>query len=147
MRRTVFLGIGVGGLLVAIFLAGFLTVRRPPRLTQLQAAPGYVLAGPMIRLGTGAEARVLDLGWCAGVARPLVPGQRVTAWTDTDGFGRLRVWRVEQDTQVICRHTESTAALAAANRPLRALALGAAALGILALAARLLDVWRIAQRG
>jgi len=150
MRRTVFLAVGAVGLLVAVLLAALLTVRRAPRLVHLKPVTGVVVvasATPTIRISTRAGTRTLDLGWCEGVARPLAAGQAVTAWTDADALGRTRVWRIEQDTRPICRFTESTAAVAAANRSLRVLALFAAAVGLLGFAGLLLESWRRSQRG
>jgi len=140
MRRTVFLAVGVVGLLVAVFLAGLLTVRRPPRLLGLKPQTGIVaLRGstPTIQVATRAGTRTLDLGWCVGLSRPLTAGQTVTAWTDSDSLGRTRVWRIEQDTRPVCRFTESTAAVGAANRRHRVIALAAAAV----------ESWRQVQRG
>jgi hypothetical protein len=146
MRRTVFLAVGVGGLLVAIVLAGLLTVRRAPQLTRLTPVPGVVVAGPKIQ-PAAARSAALDFGWCAGLTRPVPAGRAVTAWTDTDRLGRTRVWRIEQDTRAICRFAESTAAVAASNRRLRVIALAAAAVGLLAFAGLLLETWRVYQRG
>src|SRR5687768_15251741 len=145
MRRTVFLAVGVGGLLVAIVLAGLLTVRRAPQLTRLTPVHGVVVSGPAIQ-PTAARAGTLDFGWCAPVGPPLATGQRVTAWTDTDALGRARVWRVEQDSRAICRFAESTAAVTASNRRLRVVALSAAAVGLLAFAGLLLETWRVYRR-
>src|SRR5205823_6904354 len=101
MRRTVLLAVGVVGLLVALVLAGLLTVRRVPRLPQLTPIPGVVVAGPAIQPGGRLGSARLDLGWCAG--RPLTAGQAVTVWTDTDTLGRARVWRIEQEGRTVCR--------------------------------------------
>lgn len=147
MRRTLFLAVGVVGLLVAVILAGLLTVRRAPRLAQLEPITGVVVAGSSIQLNTRAGRGTLGLGWCAGVSRPLATGQTVTAWTDADALGRTRVWRIEQEMRPICRFSESTTAVAAANRPLRVVALAAAAVGLLGFAGVLLESWRRFQRG
>ncbi|MBM3219208.1 MAG: hypothetical protein FJZ38_11115 [Candidatus Rokubacteria bacterium] len=146
MRRMVFLAIGVAGLLVALSLAGLLTVRRVPRLTQLTPVAGVVVNGPTIRYTSRTASGTLDLGWCAGLGRPLAAGQPVTAFTDTDALGRVRVWRIEQEGRAICRFAESTAAVTAANRPLRVIALAAAAVGLLAFAGLLLESWRAYRR-
>jgi hypothetical protein len=143
----VFLAVGVVGLLVALSLVGLLTVRRVPRLTQLTPVAGVVVNGPAIRYTTRTASGTLDLGWCAGVGRPLATGQPVTAFTDTDSLGRVRVWRIEQDSRPVCRFAESTAAVTAANRPLRVIALAAAAVGLLAFAGVLLESWLVYRRG
>jgi len=147
MRRTAFLALGVAGILVAGTLAGLLTARRAPRLTQLKPVSGVVAPGPSIRVTTGTGTETLGFGWCADVSRPLAAGRAVTAWTDADALGRTRVWRIEQDTRPVCRFTDSTAAVAAANRPLRVVALAAAAAALLAFAGLLLESWRGVQRG
>jgi len=113
----VFLAVGVVGLLVALSLVGLLTVRRVPRLTQLTPVAGVVVNGPAIRYTTRTASGTLDLGWCAGVGRP------------------------------VCRFAESTAAVTAANRPLRVIALAAAAVGLLAFAGVLLESWLVYRRG
>jgi hypothetical protein len=130
-----------------VVLAGLLTVRRAPRLSQLTPITGVVVAGPSIRFSTRAGSGTLGLGWCSGVSRPLAAGQIVTVWTDADALGRTRVWRIERETRPICRFTESTTAVAAANRPLRVVALAAAAVGLLGFAGLLLEMWRRFQRG
>ena len=145
MRRTVFLAVGVGGLLVAIVLAGLLTVRRAPQLSRLTPVPGVVVSGPAIQ-PSAARTGTLDFGWCATVARPIAAGQKVTAWTDTDALGRTRVWRIEQDSRAVCRFAESTTAATASNRRLRVIALSAAAVGLLAFAGLLLETWRVYRR-
>lgn len=150
MRRRLLLAIGVVGLLVAVILAGLLTVRRVPRLVGLTPMAGVTaLAGttPTVQVTTREGTRTLALGWCTGVSRPLAGGQAVTAWTDTDALGRTRVWRIEQASRPICRFTESTAAVAAANRTLRVVALGAAAVALLGFAGLLLSSWRALPRG
>ena len=146
MRRTVFLAVGVGGLLVAIIVAGLLTVRRAPQLTRLTPIPGVVVSGPAIK-PSAARSGTFDFGWCAPVARPISTGQVVTAWTDVDRLGRTRVWRIEQDSRAICRFAESTAAVTASNRRLRVIALAAASVGLLAFAGLLLETWRVYRRG
>ena len=143
----VFLAIGVGGLLTAVALAGVLTVRRAPRLTQLQPVSGVIVPGPTIQFVTRTERGTLGLGWCEGAGAQLLPGQQVIAWTDTDALGRRRAWRIEQGSRPICRFAESTAAVTAANRPLRAIALGSAAASLLGFAALLLHSWRALRRG
>jgi hypothetical protein len=149
MRARVFLAVGVAGLLAAVVLGGLLTVRRAPRLVGLRPMSGVTaLSGttPSIQIRTREGPLTLDYNWCAGISQPAVAGQPVTAWTDVDGLGRTRIWRIEASDRAICRFTESTSALAAANRTLRTLALIAAALGLLAFAGLLLE-WRALQRG
>lgn len=150
MRRRVLLAVGVAGLLVAVVLAGLLTIRRTPTLGGLKPIGGVTApagATPAIQVRTRTGTSTLDLGWCRNVSRPMTAGQAVTAWTDADALGRTRVWRVEQESRPICRFTESAAALAAANRTLRVVALAAAAIGLLGFAGLLLSSWRALPRG
>ena len=150
MRRRVFLAVGVVGLLAAIALVGLLTVRRAPRLAVLKPMPGLIaLTGttPTIQVRTREGMRTLDYGWCKGISKAVNAGVAVTAWTDTDMLGRTRVWRIEGENRPVCRFTESTAAVAAANGRLRTVALLAASVALLGFAGLLLEWWRALPRG
>jgi hypothetical protein len=144
MRRMALLAVGVGGLVVAVVVAGVLTVRRAPQLTRLTPLSGVAVAGPAIQVPARGT---VDFGWCAAVARPVAAGQKLTAWTDVDRLGRTRVWRIEHDARPVCRFAESAAAAAASTRRLRVVALACASVGVLALAGLLLETWRVVRRG